>query len=66
MNSEQRTTMRNTLQSQSTARALSVLNLLENSSEGLGVREVVSSKRSLEDVFHSLTTVAASEASAAR
>jgi ABC-2 type transport system ATP-binding protein len=32
--------------------------------EGLGVREVVSSKRSLEDVFHSLTTVAASEASA--
>lgn len=32
--------MRNTLRSQSTARALSVLNLLENSSEGLGVREV--------------------------
>ena len=28
--------------------------------EGLGVREVVSSKRSLEDVFHSLTTTAAS------
>lgn len=40
MNAERHTYNRNTLRSQSTARALSVLNLLENASDGLGVREV--------------------------
>lgn len=40
MNAERRTDIKNTLRSQSTARALAVLDLLEAAHNGLGVREI--------------------------